>query len=70
MSVRVNGQTFTEGDTVHFAAATLPVNRARDYKVVATGPAGIQVTSGNFTYEYTVATAARVGITHTQEPPR
>ncbi|MFD7866962.1 hypothetical protein [Streptomyces sp. NPDC059783] len=62
--VDLNGQTFEEGDTVRFVRATLPQNRTRVYEITAVKSHGIEATTGEFTYEYTFATATRIGITH------
>lgn len=62
--IEINGQSFKVGDTVHFARATLPDNRVRDYRITAVTDAGIEAAAGGFTYSFTRATATRIGITH------
>ncbi|MFJ3283378.1 hypothetical protein [Streptomyces halstedii] len=62
--IEINGQTFEEGDTVRFERATLPQNRTRDYRITAVTAHGIEATANGFSYEYTAATASRIGISH------
>ncbi|MFE1996345.1 hypothetical protein [Streptomyces parvulus] len=66
----VNGASFTEGDIVRFKHATLPVNRERDYRIVAATRGGITaspVGDDRFAHEYNHATAGRLGISHTTD---
>ncbi|GGX36486.1 hypothetical protein [Streptomyces noursei] len=62
--VEINNQTFNEGDSVRFERATLPQNRERDYQITAVTPNGINVSAAGFDYQYNLAEAARLGITH------
>ncbi|MEU7322706.1 hypothetical protein AB0465_40660 [Streptomyces griseoviridis] len=62
--LEINGERFTEGDTVRFPLATLPDNRTRDYLIAAVSPDGIHASAGQFAYGLTRATAEQLGITH------
>ncbi|MGW6288855.1 hypothetical protein [Streptomyces sp. NPDC055107] len=57
------GQTYQVGDVVHFANATLPINRTRDYRVTATHPDGINVTAKGHGYFLTHEQAEHLGVT-------
>ncbi|MBH0243647.1 hypothetical protein I3W98_13595 [Streptomyces cavourensis] len=58
------GQTYEVGDIVHFANATLPINRTRDYEITAVHPYGISMTAIGHSYFLTHDQAKRLGITH------
>ncbi|MFH9765170.1 hypothetical protein ACH4N4_30445 [Streptomyces microflavus] len=57
------GQTYQVGDTVHFANATLPANRTRDYEITAIHPDGLSVTASGCDYFFTHEQADHLGIT-------
>lgn len=56
------GQTYQVGDTVRFANATLPINRARDYKIAAVHPDSISVTAKGCSYFFTHEQADQLGM--------
>ncbi|MFD6334866.1 hypothetical protein ACFWGI_35555 [Streptomyces niveus] len=65
--VEINNQTFKEGDIVRFENATLPESRHRKYEINRVIPGVIEASANGFDYQFTLATAARIGITHATE---
>ncbi|MFD8609746.1 hypothetical protein [Streptomyces sp. NPDC059631] len=64
----IDGETFREGDVIHFSRAGMSQNRVRDYQIDMIHPDGIvQVSANGIHYTYSRAEVASLGITHAND---